>query len=121
MPTATVTYKQNRASLFGLRSKETVIQATTELPRVALKHRFHIQVQTEPDTQWQAVNSSRTIEEAKAIIQEEREEDDKPANATYQDVFSGYTDGMTFRVKDTKENATYTYNPQTRTLDLDLA
>ena len=79
-----------------------------------MARRFHIQVQVEPGTQWQSVDSSRTIEEAKAIIQEEREEDmvDVPAN-----VFSGYTDGMTFRVKDTKENAIYIYNPQTRSLE----
>lgn len=121
MPTATITYSENRKALFGLRSKETTAHITAELPRVKMTRRFHIQVQVEPGTQWQAVDSSRTIEEAKAIIQEEREEDAVPEGGKYQDLFGGYTDGMVFRVKDTKENATYTYNTQTRSLDLCLA
>jgi hypothetical protein len=120
MPTATVTYMENRKSLFGLRSKDTIVSATTELPRVKMTRRFHIQVQTEPGTQWQPVNSSRTIEEAKAIIQEEREEDAAPVSSMEKDIFGGYTDGMVFSVKDTKENATYIYNPQTRSLELNL-
>ncbi len=55
MPTATITYSENRKALFGLRSKETTAHITAELPRVKMTRRFHIQVQVEPGTQWQAV------------------------------------------------------------------
>ena len=119
MSTATLTYKETRKALFG--STETVAQITTELPKVKLAKRFHVYVQVDPGTEMQPVDSSRTIEEAKAIIQEECEVGEPPVNAIYQKLFSGYTDGMVFRVKDVKENTTYTYNPRTLSLELDLA
>jgi hypothetical protein len=120
MPKAVVTYKENRKALFGLRSNETSMTAIIDLPIVPMRKRFHVQVQTEPNTAWQPVESSHTIEEAVAIIKNEREED-LPANSTTQyDFFAGYTDGLAFRVKDSRGNIIYNYNQTKGVLEEDL-
>jgi hypothetical protein len=113
-------YKAERSALFGL--KRTTNNVTVLGPETKLDayKPYHICVAMSNGTE-QKVHTSFTLEEAKALIKYEREEDDAPVDAAAAAVFGDYASHFRWIVKNTKEGTTYTYNPATRSLDLNLA
>ncbi len=108
----TLTYKAERESLFGPKGKAGA--APLPIPKFANHKRYHIYVVLRDDNTEQKVDTSFTLEEAKAIIQYEREEDsdDKP--------FGDYAQQFKWIVKDIETGNTHTYNPTTRALELNI-
>ncbi len=113
-------YKQERSALFGLKRATNNVTICGPETKLDDYKPYHIYVVANDSTE-QKVHTSFTLEEAKALIKYEREEDDAPVDATATAVFGDYASHFRWIVKNTKEGTTYTYNPATRTLDLNLA
>lgn len=116
-----LTYTQKRDALFGLKSKTDTITVTAPATKFQDYKRYHIYVVCDGGKE-QKVHTSFTLVEARALILYEREEtEDSPPAEMYQNLWGDYGQQFKWIVKDTKEYTTYTYNPITRSLDLNLA
>ncbi len=117
--TTTLNYTQKREALFGLKSKTDTISVSAPVARCDDYKRYHVYVVC--DEKEHKVHTSFTLEEAKALIQYEREENDNPANSsTYGAMWGDYGNQFNWIVKDTKEYTTHFYNPTSRSLELNM-
>ncbi len=113
-----LTYKQKRDALFGLKSRTETVTVSAPVKTFDDYKPYHIYAVGNGTER--KVDTAFTQEEAKALIQYEREEDELPAGSSNTPLWSEYSEQFKWVVKDTKKNTSYTYNPATRSLELSV-
>ena len=112
-----LSHAKQRAELFAKADSDPAAAA----PTIMDNKRYHIYVKPAAGPEKKEF-SSFTLEEARALIMYEREEtDDALADkARNNALWDDYAKHFGWIVKDTRNNTTYTYNPSTRMLELNL-
>ena len=105
-----MTHAQQRAELFAGKTEPIPTRSSDDFKR------YHIYVKVGTGSEKKQFTSF-TLEEARAIIMYERDEnDDGPVSKSPSHLWGDYATLFTWTVKDTKNNIVYTYNTTTRTL-----